>query len=230
MSITYYIDGIAGRAGADGLSPGTAVKSWRELNIAPGTKLLFRRGSFFRDVLELPEGTQEAPLYIGAYGEGDKPVFCGSVQTAYPEKWTEIRENIWAYDGELPSEPCNLIFEDGSCGVLAWELEELTKPDRWHYTAIGGEGCFDWQAGAQLMLYSEGNPALRHSSIEAAVYGSRHMLSCRAHAEFEDIAFINSGVHGYGVPVYRRQGMEPAAQNPLWQRRGILGSFEEHAG
>ena len=92
--MTYYVDSRAA-AGADGRSPETAASSWRALNIQPGDSILFARGSFFRDVLELPEGTADAPLYIGAYGEGDKPVFCGSVQTSYPEKWKEIRENIW---------------------------------------------------------------------------------------------------------------------------------------
>jgi len=197
MPHTYYVDSRA-IPGADGRSPETAVSSWREVTVLPGDSLLFARGSFFRDVLELPEGTADAPLFIGAYGEGEKPVFCGSVQIADPAKWKCIRENIWEYMDALPSEPCNLIFEDGSCGVLAWEESELAKPDRWHYTMIGGDGCSEWQDGAKLYLYSAGNPAMHHSSIEAAVYGSRHMVSCKAHATFEDIAFINSGVHGYG--------------------------------
>ncbi len=195
---TYYVDSLAGRVGQDGRSPETAVSSWREVTVQPGDSLLFKRGSFFRDVLELPAGTKDAPLYVGAYGEGEKPVFCGSVQIACPEKWIEIRENVWEYQGTLPSEPCNLIFEDGTCGNLAWEEDELTAPDWWHYTMIGGEGCYDWQDGAKLYLYSPENPAQRHPSIEAAVYGSRHMVSCPACAVFEDLAFINSGVHGYG--------------------------------
>ena len=198
MGTTYYVDSLAGRAGQDGLSPETAVLSWRELTIQPGDSLLFRRGSFFRDVLELPSGSADAPLHIGAYGDGEKPVFCGSVQISDPDMWKETRENTWEYEGTLPTEPCNLIFEDGTCGVLAWEEEELIEPDRWHYTAIGGDGCSTWTDGAKLMMYSPENPALRHSSIEAAVYGSRHMVSCQAYAAFEDIAFINSGVHGYG--------------------------------
>ena len=198
MNTTYYIDSMTGRATASGLAPESAASSWRSLDIQPGDRLLFKRGSFFRDVLELPSGTEDAPLYIGAYGEGEKPVFCGSIQTAYPEKWHAIRENIWEYADAFPSEPSNIIFEDGSCGVLAWEQDELVKPDRWHFTFLGSDGHFDLPADARLLLYSVGNPAERHSSIEVAVYGSRHMVSCRAYATFEDIAFINSGVHGYG--------------------------------
>lgn len=197
MSV-YYVDGVAGRAGQDALSPETAAASWRELNLRPSDRLLLRRGSFFRDTLELPSGTPDAPMFVGAYGEGEKPTFCGSVSLSDPARWNEIRPSVWAYDGALPSEPCNLIFDDGRCGVLAWEEDELTAPDCWHYTMLGGDGCNGWQEGAQLLMCSPQNPALRHASIEAAVYGQRHMVSCQAYATFEDIAFINSGVHGYG--------------------------------
>ncbi len=198
MSNTYYVDSAA-KPGANGRSPESAVSSWRELAIQPGDRILFRRGSFFRDVLELPSGTEDAPIYVGAYDEGEKPVFCGSVQIAQSEKWTCIRENIWIYSADLPTEPANLIFEDGSCGVLAWEEEDLAMPNQWHYTAFCGDadGC-GWTPGAKLMMCSEGNPALVHSSIEVTMYGSRHMVSCEAYGMFEDIAFINSGVHGYG--------------------------------
>lgn len=197
MPHTYYVDSRA-LPGGSGLSAESAACSWRELTILPGDSILFARGSFFRDVLELPEGTAEAPLYIGAYGEGEKPVFCGSVQLAQPEKWKEIRENIWEYTDSLPSEPCNLIFEDGFCGILAWEEDDLVQSGQWHFTALASDQNFGLPADARLLMFSRGNPASVHSSIEAAVYGSRHMLSCRAHATFEDLAFINSGVHGYG--------------------------------
>ena len=79
---TYYVDSLAGCAGQDGRSPETAVSSWRDVTVQPGDSLLFKRGSFFRDVLELPAGTKDAPLYVGAYGEGEKPVFNGNLFTA----------------------------------------------------------------------------------------------------------------------------------------------------
>lgn len=198
MANTYYVDSRAACPNADGRSPENAVSSWRSLTILPGDRILFRRGSFFRDVLELPAGTADAPICAGAYGEGEKPVFCGSVQVSNPEWWTEIRENVWACSFHFETEPGNIIFEDGSCGVLAWEEDELIKQDRWHFTFLGSDGEFDLPDEARLLLYSKGNPALLHASIEAAVYGHRHMVSCPAHAVFEDLAFINSGVHGYG--------------------------------
>lgn len=197
MGYTYYVDDLQGISGRSGLSPEEAVSSWRDLNIQAGDRILFRRGSFFRDVLELPCGTKDAPLYCGAYGEGAKPVFCGSVNADNPAQWREVRENIWEFTGELTSEPGNLIFENDVCGILAWEESDLTQNDCWHYTAIAGDMPRRFLKGS-LLLYSVGNPALRHTSVEIALYGRRHMVSCRENAVFEDLAFINSAVHGYG--------------------------------
>jgi len=197
MGHTYYVDGLQGLPGRSGLSPEEAVSSWRDLTIEAGDRLLFRRGSLFRDVLEIPCGRADAPMYCGAYGEGEKPVFCGSISAGDPAQWRRLRENIWEFTDEMTSEPGNIIFENDECGVLAWEESDLTQSDRWHYTAIAGDMPRRFLRGS-LLMYSIGNPALRHSSIEIALYGSRHMVSCRENAVFEDIAFINSAVHGYG--------------------------------
>ncbi len=198
MCRTYYIDGIEGKSFQDGLSPESAVSSWRDLNIEPGDRLLFRRGSFFRDALELPVvGRTDAPMYCGAYGEGENPVFCGSVDAGDAAKWVEIRENIWEFTDSLSSEPGNVIFENNACGVLAWEEADLTSPDKWHYTAIAGDMPRRFIPG-KLLMYSVGNPADNHSCIEIALYGCRHMVSCRENAVFEDLSFINGAVHGYG--------------------------------
>lgn len=198
MCRTYYVDGIEGLSHRDGRSPETAVSSWRDLSIAPGDKILFRRGSLWRDALELPcTGTDDAPIYCGAYDEGTQPTFCGSVSASSSTDWTQIHENIWQYTKELSSEPGNVIFENDLCGVLAWEEADLDAPDKWHYTAIAGDMPRRFLPG-KLLMYSVGNPAENHSCIEIALYGCRHMVSCRENAIFEDIAFINGAVHGYG--------------------------------
>lgn len=198
MGNRYYVDGLSGRPEADGLSEENAAASWRQLAVRPGDTVLFRRGSFFRDCLEMPCGEAGAPICCGAYGEGEKPVFCGSMSLADPEKWLEIRENVWQYGGEIPSEPGNVIFEGNACGVLAWEEADLVRNDQWHYTAIGAAEKEKSVPGARFLMYSEGNPALRHPVLEAALYGRRHMVAGKRHVRFEDLTFINSGVHGYG--------------------------------
>ncbi|MBP5255587.1 MAG: hypothetical protein J6Z80_00885 [Clostridia bacterium] len=196
----YYVDSDNKGEKRSGLSPSDAVSSWRDLCIRPGDTVLFRRGSFFRDSLLPPDGEKDAVIRFGAYGEGKKPVFCGSKDLSSPDLWIETRRNEWKCAADLESEACNLIFDGGrSCGVLAWEPDGLDSPGKWHYTGIGNTERRKRGGACDLFLYSEGNPGRVFGSIECALYGNRRMASARAYVEFSDLAFINSGVHGFAA-------------------------------
>ncbi len=196
----YYVDAGASAASHTGLTPGDAVRSWRDLKIVPGDTVLFRRGSLFRDVLLPPNGEKDALIRFGAYGDGEKPAFCGSVDLSAPRCWEEIEPDIWRCTVPLGSEACNFIFDGGlSCGVLAWERGDLGAQGRWHDTRIGM-----WERGGaagpgEVLLSSRGNPGEVYRSIECAIFGSRRMVTAGAYVEFSDLAFVNSGVHGFAA-------------------------------
>lgn len=64
---TYHVDPVNG-----------PIKSIRELSIKPGDTVLFRRGSVFvNEGLYPPNGTKDAPITLGAYGDGARPHFKG---------------------------------------------------------------------------------------------------------------------------------------------------------
>lgn len=71
----YYIDNISGNTTNDGLTPKTAVASYKNVNISAGDTVLFRRGCVFREQLKTTDGIVDCPTTYGAYGEGDKPTF-----------------------------------------------------------------------------------------------------------------------------------------------------------
>ncbi|MBQ1258220.1 MAG: hypothetical protein IIX93_13235 [Clostridia bacterium] len=196
MGRTYYVDSRS--KGGDGLSPEKAASTYRDLNILPGDKVLFCRGSIFRDALFVPDGEADAPVYFGAYGEGSKPSFLGSVDLSDPACWVEERKHIWRCVKPLSSEVGNLIFSGGeSCGILAWEEENLDAQGKWHDTRIGQHEAARENSEYRVFLYSSENPGLYYSHIEAAVYGARRMCAAKKHAVIEDIAFRYSGVHGF---------------------------------
>lgn len=197
MGRIFYVDSDAVQG--DGLTPRTACASYRMLEILPGDTVLFRRGSIFRDALIMPDGTADAPIRCGAYGEGEKPVFLGSVNLSDESAWTETGKNIWKCTRPLTTEVGNLIFNDGEeCGILAWEKEDLDAQGKWHDTRIGDmvaqrESAQDYE----MLMYSCGNPGAHYRSIEAAVFGERSVCRACAHVSFEDLAFRFSGVHGF---------------------------------
>lgn len=198
MGNVYYVDSCAEKTGS-GMTPETAVPSYRMLDIRPGDTVLFRRGSVFRDALIMPDGEPDAPIRCGAYGEGEKPAFWGSVNLSQTSDWAQVGENIWKCIRPVSSEVGNLIFNDGeSCGILAWEKEDLNAQGKWHDTRIGDEVAGRERAKEyEVLMFSGENPGAYYESIEAAVFGERSVCRAFAHVVFEDLAFRYSGVHGF---------------------------------
>ncbi len=199
----HYIDPTSGDDANDGLSPEHALKSHAQCDVSPGDTVLFKRGSVIRGLLRTHEGTESAPVSYGAYGDGEKPVFLGSVAVGDPGAWTEVRPNVWRFANGLDSEVCNLVFNAGqSCGILRWEPEDLRQPGDWHYTGIGatsaGESCGGpaWR-NETLYLCSVENPGHAWRDIECVLWGARKLVGGRRHIILEHLSFRNSGVHGF---------------------------------
>lgn len=133
----YYIDTAHGDDAQDGLSPGRPLRSYAPLTVRGGDTVLFKRGSLIRDTLRASDGEPGAPITYGAYGEGEKPTFLGSVAAGDPDRWVEDRPSLWRYVGSFPSEVCNIVFDDGaSCGNLRFGLDDLQNDGEWYYTDI----------------------------------------------------------------------------------------------
>jgi len=79
---TYYIDSQNGDDNNDGLSENTAWKSHTMVSTVtfqPGDTIAFKRGSQFTGPIHFTEsGTEQNPIKITSYGEGDLPRFTNS--------------------------------------------------------------------------------------------------------------------------------------------------------
>ena len=79
---TYYIDFIGGNDALDGRSAETAWRTQHPHVLQPGDTVLFKRGGLYRGVLLNPSGLPGQPITYAAYGEGENPVFSGSVDVS----------------------------------------------------------------------------------------------------------------------------------------------------
>ncbi len=73
---TYHISSSGGDDTADGRTPETALQSFKPLprRFEPGDRILLKTGDVFRDsLLVAGNGTEEAPILLGAYGDGPRP-------------------------------------------------------------------------------------------------------------------------------------------------------------
>ena len=105
----YYFDSRSGDNSNTGASPGRAWRDFSRINgtaLGPGDNLLLRRGSHFRQQLQVEAvGTVDAWIRVTAYGEGPRPV----VERGRKGECAEIN-HTGSLDG---SAPCIYISDAG---------------------------------------------------------------------------------------------------------------------
>lgn len=186
----YYIDVVNGSELNSGLSETSPKKDYLSLQPQHGDSILFRCGSFYRSALETADGV----LY-GKWGDGDMPIFCGSVDASSPEDWERVADRTWKYTKDNIGKVGSIVFPDGY-GTFCWESDDLrNQSDFWDSRQIDENKPQEYD-GYKLLLYSEENPAKRYSHIEICHYGKRVLGYIKSGVTFDGIKFINSGVHG----------------------------------
>lgn len=190
----YYIDRQNGKG--DGRSPDFPRADYRDLMLEPGDRVLFRRGTVMRERLETVSGEKGNPVVYGAYGEGERPRFLGSVDLCRAECWEAVGPDIWRCVNRPETEACHFIFDGGaSCGTLRWSMSELMGQGDFF------DECYGFSAKKRpcdggLYLWSKGNPAERYHQIECSVFGGRNLADAKRDVRMENLSFEMSGVHG----------------------------------
>ncbi len=195
---TFFVSSASGDDDSDGLSVESPWRSLSKVNAAelrPGDKMLFQRGSVWRGTLVARSGREGAPVTYAAYGEGARPLLLGSVSRSEPGDWHPEGDNIWATskpataDLGLSVDVGNVIFDGGrAVGVKKWRPEDLRQDGDYWYSGD------TWQ----VKLYSQGNPAAGHRSIELAL--RRHIVDQggKSYVVYEGLALHNGAAHGIG--------------------------------
>ena len=195
----YYIDPENGLDSNDGLSENSPKKDYKKINVKSGDSILFKCGTFIRGMLENVYDNKGEVITYGAYGKGEKPTFCGSVDIlSNPDVWCETQKNIWMTEAIENDEMCNFVFDGGtSYGTLRWEMEDLCEQGDFY------DNCFGTRmrestmpAGHKIYMYSCKNPGEFYSDIEAVTYQKRRLATNGDNLCFENLRFINSGTHG----------------------------------
>lgn len=193
----YYIDSTNGSNENDGLSKGQPLLNDKSLRPLPGDKILFKRGSFIRGMLNNISGSEGMPVTYGAYGEGEPPVFCGSVDLTDAGLWHEEEKNIWSCDAVKNDEVGNFVFDNYEAyGTLRWTKDDLKEQGDFYDECFGySENKKTVPEKHKVYLYSKINPALIYTSIECVTFNARRLANSGHDIIFENLRFINSGVH-----------------------------------
>lgn len=227
----YYVSSSTGNDSNDGTSESKPFKTIKKVNDVLGNlrssysaTVCFKRGDTWR-------GEQLVAidnLTVTAYGSGAKPVIMASPEngggSANAYKWTEVKTNIWRYEGSQNwFDVGNIIFNDGesyakkivqlyvkNAGQDYYWISDFTNAPAQTYGFDSYEDLrndldffhdrsFEDENGAisngYLYIYSETNPALRFDSIEFAPDIKLVHLVQTENVVIDNICFKYTGAH-----------------------------------
>ena len=193
----YYVDSERGRDTFDGLSPYTPWSSLSKVNaftFYPGDRVLFARGGQWRGNLQLRSGADGAPIYYGAYGEGEKPKIFGSLPLNNECCWEPAGENLWVcFDAIVPAfgkwDIGNIVIDGSRAAFKRWRKEDLKSQDDFWYDINGDK---------RIYFYSDENPGVKYDSLEAAI--SKYLISHSgvSHVVVDGFDIRYGASHGFG--------------------------------
>lgn len=159
---TFYVDSRAGHDANLGTNIAAAWKTIGRVNrlsLRPGDRVLFRRGSIWRETLRIQEsGDRGQPIVIGAYGSGPPPRLSGGREI---EGWKRLYsrnkklEPSILYAALLPTKP-DVVVVNGEVWDDRGSMETLD------------ERTWAWVRGRLLIYPSSGNLAPKELRVEAA--------------------------------------------------------------
>ena len=194
---TYYIDACEGSNLNSGLSKSDALADDTAINVRPGDTVLYKRGSVFRGRMNNVSGEAGEEITYSAYGEGEAPVFCGSVSAADESIWTEYKKNIWSCTPPVNDEVTNIVFDDGkSYGAFCWSMDDLKNQGDFYDECLGfkinGKPIYE---NHKVYVYSHENPAKAYKSLELCLFADRIAANNGHDMIIENVKFLNCGVH-----------------------------------
>ncbi|HEY9363054.1 MAG TPA: right-handed parallel beta-helix repeat-containing protein, partial [Chitinophagaceae bacterium] len=156
----YYVS-----ANGNDANNGTSTSTpWRTLNkvnsyfssLQPGDRVLLNRGDvFYGSITVNKSGTSGAPITIGAYGSGAKPVITGFTTVT---SWNDLGGNIWESSNAVSTLPyTNMVTVNGvntamgrypNSGMLYYQSHSGQN----QITSNGLTGSPNW-TGAELALF-----------------------------------------------------------------------------
>jgi hypothetical protein len=196
---SWYLS-AAGSDSADGTSPGTAWASIARLlaqPIAPGDRILFRRGDTFAGHLGFaaaPRSAGDPPVLLTGYGNGPRPIIQG-YKTIPAAAWIAAGPGLWKVAINAPS----LLGRASTNGADGANIGFLRVDGRIH-----GDKKFaladlarDWQFYSDeaqwLYVRLSSNPGRAAREIMAAPH--RH-CSARSGVTLRGLDIVGYGGHG----------------------------------
>jgi hypothetical protein len=182
----YYVS-TSGSNSNDGLSTTSPIKTLSKINslsLKAGDSVLFKRGDIWREPFKYigASGEASSPITFGAYGEGTKPKFYGSINGDEQSFWKSLGNNRWESEALFPNEIFQMFHNTND----ATEMGQRRTSD----AALSEQWDFYWSS-KKVIVYSSFNPADAGNGIVLpeydAYYQSLIYMDSKQYLVFHDI-------------------------------------------
>jgi Right handed beta helix region len=132
-STVYYVDSAAGRdtnSGTSSSAPWNSLAKVSSHSYAPGDQILLRKGSTWREQIELrSSGSSAKPIIIGAYGSGSAPLINAADLVG---NWSGYSGYI--YRASISWAPSH-VWYNGTLLSHVSSISALNGPSKWHHSS-----------------------------------------------------------------------------------------------
>ena len=153
-------------------------------NLQSGDALLFERGGLWRigckEDFIVPEG-----VIMGAYGEGEKPRFYGSVYN-YADRslWEKCGDNIW-----------KRLMVGGNAGIMVFDEKYALGVKKWSLEEVKENFDFYYESDTEIFyFYYDGDLQDDFESIEIGQRGN--MIYLESNTVLDNVCIRHGGSHG----------------------------------
>jgi hypothetical protein len=233
FATNYYVDSVNGSDTNPGKSPDSAWKTVEKVNrftFQPGDVIHFQAGQVWRESLRCQSGAENQPVTYTRYGSGAKPLFLASIDLSLEYFWLDQGKNIWSvttgsfYTGSMP-----VFFRDIGNIILIrkGETEKKAAWKRWSVEELSSQSDFYHDVNNDMLyFYSEKNPALVYSQMEAAMNRNIFDISRCEYLIIDGLAAAYTGAHGAAGSntshvIIRNCDFLWIGGSLLWTRNGI---------
>ena len=190
-----------GRKPADDVfrfGPETPLSRINQMEFAPGSTVLFKRGGVWRGQLRVRSGVPGHPVRYGAWGDGPLPVIQPSHDASSTEAWRKEPETgVWSCASGAAADIGNVILDGGESGCLLkrGSRAELDCPDSF---------WFDPATGRVHVRTDGRSPGELWRSVELAEKVFAVDQTAMHDVEYDSIAVRFGAAHGFGGGDVRR--------------------------
>ncbi len=188
----YYFSGVSGDDSRTAMQARNPATPWRTVNklnsvlstMVPGDSILFKRGETFYGSINLNKsGTLSAPIVIGSYGAGDKPVISSLVTLS---NWVSVGNGIYeSYSSSLGS-TLNMVLLNGAQQAVG-RYPNLDE-------AVGGYLYFEGHSGTTSITDKQLTSAINWTDGEVVVRQRRWKIERAKITSQSGSTINNSGI------------------------------------